>query len=60
MTTTPAASSTIPSPCIQVCKIDAETGLCRGCLRTVPEIKAWKTAGDAEREAILAAAAARR
>jgi predicted Fe-S protein YdhL (DUF1289 family) len=29
-----------PSPCISVCKIDAATGYCYGCLRTLQEIGA--------------------
>lgn len=27
-----------PSPCISVCKIDGD-GLCKGCLRTIDEIR---------------------
>ncbi len=29
------------SPCVGVCTLDAESGLCRGCLRTSEEIAAW-------------------
>jgi predicted Fe-S protein YdhL (DUF1289 family) len=31
----------IPSPCVNVCQMDPETGLCRGCLRTLDEIAGW-------------------
>ncbi|KXF77108.1 Fe-S oxidoreductase [Paramesorhizobium deserti] len=31
----------IESPCILVCSIDARTGYCFGCGRTVDEIAAW-------------------
>lgn len=30
-----------PSPCISVCRMDNDTGLCQGCLRTMDEIIAW-------------------
>lgn len=46
---------TVPSPCTNVCRIDARTGWCKGCRRTVDEIARWPLAGDAERLAILAA-----
>ena len=31
----------LETPCIEVCAIDAETGLCRGCGRTIDEIARW-------------------
>lgn len=31
----------IKSPCIGVCAMDDLSGLCQGCYRTIPEIKAW-------------------
>jgi predicted Fe-S protein YdhL (DUF1289 family) len=40
------AGSTIPSPCISVCRMDAASGLCVGCWRTLDEIAAWATLGD--------------
>lgn len=43
----------VRSPCIGVCTLDAETGYCRGCLRTMDEIAAWPTAGQETRLAIL-------
>ena len=51
--------SEVESPCIKVCEVDAN-GICRGCLRTLAEIGAWRDASDTERRAILAAVAARR
>jgi predicted Fe-S protein YdhL (DUF1289 family) len=44
----------VESPCTDVCKIHQRTGHCRGCGRTAREIKAWETASDAEKQAILA------
>jgi predicted Fe-S protein YdhL (DUF1289 family) len=42
----------VPSPCIGVCRIDAASGLCAGCLRTLDEIAAWSTLDDASRRAV--------
>jgi len=49
----------VPSPCIDVCRMDAQSGLCEGCLRTVDEIAGWSTATDAQKTHILAAIAQR-
>lgn len=40
--------------------MDAASGLCRGCLRTLEEIAAWAGATDEARLAVLAAVEARR
>ena len=32
----------INSPCINICVIDAETGFCSGCFRTIEEISGWQ------------------
>ncbi|WP_315833143.1 DUF1289 domain-containing protein [Bradyrhizobium prioriisuperbiae] len=45
----------IESPCIKVCILDAASGLCRGCARTLSEIGVWASMQDAERRAIMAA-----
>ena len=50
----------IASPCINVCKMDEQTGLCSGCLRTIDEIALWSSTDDSRRLAILAAIAKRR
>lgn len=41
------------SPCIDVCEIDDDSGLCRGCLRTLNEIAQWPTYSKTERRAVL-------
>lgn len=48
------------SPCINVCRMDAASGLCIGCRRTLDEISGWSRASEAERQAILAAVVRRR
>ena len=50
----------VPSPCINVCKMDERSGLCLGCLRTLDEIAGWGRADDAARLNVLAAIAKRR
>jgi len=42
----------IPSPCINVCRMDAATGLCEGCLRTIKEIAGWSKLDDPAKLAI--------
>jgi uncharacterized protein len=36
----------VPSPCISICKIEASSGLCVGCYRTVEEITLWRGASN--------------
>jgi len=52
------ADHLISSPCIAVCVMNTETGLCKGCYRTLDEIENWpKLDGDAKRAVIQNAAA---
>jgi predicted Fe-S protein YdhL (DUF1289 family) len=44
----------VPSPCIDVCRIDADNGLCQGCWRTLDEIAAWSTLEAPARRAVWA------
>ncbi len=36
-------SPSVPSPCISVCRMNARSGWCEGCLRTLDEIAGWST-----------------
>lgn len=56
----PAHDLTPASPCIQVCRIDSTSGVCRGCLRTLVEIAAWPDSSAAEKREILARVSERR
>jgi predicted Fe-S protein YdhL (DUF1289 family) len=49
-----------PSPCTGVCALDPETGLCRGCFRTIEEIARWSVMSRAERVIVSNALAMRR
>ena len=35
------AGEDVPTPCISVCRVNADDGLCEGCFRTLGEISAW-------------------
>ena len=41
------------SPCVKVCQMDPQRGLCLGCARTLDEIARWGSMSDAERDSIL-------
>lgn len=43
----------VASPCINVCKMDAATGWCTGCLRTLDEIAWWSQLDDADKQAVV-------
>lgn len=43
----------IESPCIKVCAVDGETGLCLGCGRSLQEIGGWMQYDDAGRKAVM-------
>jgi predicted Fe-S protein YdhL (DUF1289 family) len=45
----------LETPCVNTCLLDAATGLCIGCGRTIDEIARWAAMSDQERRAIMAA-----
>ena len=44
----------IATPCVKICIVDGESGLCMGCYRTLAEVGGWSRLSDAERAAIMA------
>jgi len=46
------AEGPVPSPCISVCRMNADTALCEGCFRTLDEIACWSMLPDAEKQAV--------
>jgi hypothetical protein len=52
------ADTAVASPCIDVCKLDAQ-GLCIGCRRTIGEISEWSGASETRWLEILRALAQR-
>jgi predicted Fe-S protein YdhL (DUF1289 family) len=49
-----AAEAEVASPCINVCRMDAASGYCEGCRRTLEEIACWSAYSAAEKRAVLA------
>ena len=45
----------IETPCVEICTLDARSGLCLGCGRTIDEIERWTAMSKAERARIFAA-----
>jgi len=43
----------LQTPCIKICLLDDETGLCLGCGRSIREIAGWTAMTDAERRAVM-------
>lgn len=50
----------VPSPCINICRMDEASGLCEGCLRTLDEIACWSLLDDAEKREVWQQLARRR
>ncbi len=44
----------VSSPCVGVCRIEPQTGLCLGCARTIEEIAAWGAMGEGDRAMVTA------
>jgi hypothetical protein len=41
------------TPCVKVCTYDPQTGLCRGCGRTLDEIAAWTSMSGKDRQKVM-------
>ncbi len=48
------------SPCVKVCQMDPQRGVCLGCCRTLEEIARWSRMEDAERNLVMQDLPARR
>ncbi len=59
---TPPSGSpkSIATPCIKVCVVDGESGLCMGCYRQLSEVAGWARLTDEARAQIMAQLRARR
>ena len=56
----PAPAKAVSTPCIKICIVDGESGLCVGCFRTLPEIGRWGGMSEDERAEAMAGLADRR
>ena len=50
----------VPSPCINVCRMDEASGFCEGCNRTLDEIACWSGYTREEKLAVRAKLDARK
>ena len=48
-----ATAAAVVSPCVNVCRMNAQTGWCEGCARSLDEIARWGSSDDCERRAVL-------
>jgi predicted Fe-S protein YdhL (DUF1289 family) len=46
------AAGALPSPCINVCRMNGQRGLCEGCSRTLDEIAGWAAMSEADKRAV--------
>jgi len=53
-------TTAVPSPCVDICQMDAPTGWCAGCLRSIDEIVGWSRLDDERKRAVIAQLPARR
>jgi uncharacterized protein len=47
-----AAVNPSVSPCVSVCQMDPDSGLCEGCFRTIDEIAAWSSLSDSAKQTV--------
>ena len=45
--------SDVASPCVRICRMDLDAGVCIGCMRTMDEISYWTRLSAPEREEVL-------
>ena len=49
---TKATSHQVASPCISICNINGDSGLCEGCFRTLDEIAGWSKLDNAAKREV--------
>lgn len=54
MTQTPERLLPIKTPCIKICVVDGESGLCMGCYRRLNEVAGWSKLSPDKRDEIMA------
>ena len=55
-----APQAEVPSPCINICRMNAATGLCEGCWRNIDEIALWSQLGTEDKHSVMALVEMRR
>jgi hypothetical protein len=46
------ADRPVPSPCLSICRMDAASGMCEGCFRTLDEIADWGMMRDEQKRSV--------
>ena len=46
-------TASLATPCVKVCVVDGESGLCLGCYRTLAEVAGWARFSDDQRSALM-------
>lgn len=49
----------VPSPCVSICRMGPENGVCDGCFRTLAEITQWSRQDDVYKRDVWALVAQR-
>lgn len=49
-----------PSPCVGICAVDFHSGLCKGCLRSLDEIREWSAYSERQKRKVVDQLAKRR
>lgn len=44
----------VPSPCVNLCRMDRQRRWCEGCLRTIDEIAGWSRMDESSKRAVHA------
>jgi predicted Fe-S protein YdhL (DUF1289 family) len=47
-----ADAGAVPSPCIDVCRMNPRSGLCEGCFRTIDEIMQWSNGSESFKRSV--------
>ena len=47
------APGVVASPCVSLCRMDADTGWCLGCMRTLHEIAGWGALDDSGKREVI-------
>lgn len=49
----PELDHSVASPCVMICTLDDESGLCEGCHRSIDEIREWMIMSREEKLSVL-------
>jgi predicted Fe-S protein YdhL (DUF1289 family) len=54
LTPVEGAPAPVVTPCVKVCIVDGESGLCLGCYRTLGEVARWSSLSETQRSDVMA------